>query len=517
MRKLILILFTVSVANASDPHWINKVSFDDATNYYFVQSTQSKLINNPWERKALRQRALQDGLRQIIGTRTSFESRATQTIESAEINTSSVEMFPEADVKKFSERDLFIKDDLIFILYSWPKTEVQKVLQNLNGEMRIPADEVQGDESINSHLIVNSEPQGAEVYIDGIRWGTTPLDLRNRIALGPHKILLEHPQLETLELDEQITSQLKKIDVVLKPLEIVMQLTSNPEGAAVMVDGEYKGQTPTSLRFLVTPKESKKKLTFEHPQALTQNFSIQLNKNSNTQIHVDMVLRPSVVIFGCEPSPCKFQIGEITGELQNRFERKNIKPGDYELVIAKEGFHTKKITFTATPGEAIQLGIVRLEKDIRANRMTGFQLGLAYSGGDFPLKDGMAYMGYDVNFSFLLSAFVFNVGGSAFSIEESDTSTTYKGSAVQTYVGWGLRISDYRLLLLSKSKEWKVTDNTYYGSSKKPNEYSLKGRSLKLDMPIDDYFRWSIEGGKLYYENTEKYESNYSIGIAVEF
>lgn len=96
-------------------------------------------------------------------------------------------------------------------------------------------------------ITIDSEPANAEVYLNNIRLGTTPLTAD--ILAGQHELRLEkqsyQPTTQTLEVYAGADQSLPKI--VLNEANGQFKIESDPIGATVMLDGRYKGLTPVSL------------------------------------------------------------------------------------------------------------------------------------------------------------------------------------------------------------------------------------------------------------------------------
>ena len=93
-------------------------------------------------------------------------------------------------------------------------------------------------------LTVNSNPSGAEVYIDGKKVGTTPL--RNyTIPEGIHEVAVRKAGYAERAYAISIKyGELKVLNVTLSPEIGKLTVKSNPSGAEVYVDGKKVGTTP---------------------------------------------------------------------------------------------------------------------------------------------------------------------------------------------------------------------------------------------------------------------------------
>jgi hypothetical protein len=93
-------------------------------------------------------------------------------------------------------------------------------------------------------LVIDTSPAGATVEIDGNFTGESPV--RKRVFVGIHQIKAVKSGYGALILREIQVERGKKLEIKRK-LPALIQ--SNPPGAEVYVDDEYKGKTPLSFEF----------------------------------------------------------------------------------------------------------------------------------------------------------------------------------------------------------------------------------------------------------------------------
>jgi len=91
-------------------------------------------------------------------------------------------------------------------------------------------------------LSVTSSPAGAEVYLDGVQKGTTPVTITG-VSTGLHMIRVTLPGYEDYST-RVITPNDRTVHANLKVVRTgTLSVTSNPVGADVYLDGVYKGTT----------------------------------------------------------------------------------------------------------------------------------------------------------------------------------------------------------------------------------------------------------------------------------
>lgn len=96
----------------------------------------------------------------------------------------------------------------------------------------------------SSNIIIDSEPTGADVYLNDIKVGVTPYNRRN--IAGNYTVRIEYPMyyehIEQFILKEGVNQNLPK--VILKPRFGFLSATSTPTGAEVLLDNKSIGTTP---------------------------------------------------------------------------------------------------------------------------------------------------------------------------------------------------------------------------------------------------------------------------------
>ncbi|MBQ7667424.1 MAG: PEGA domain-containing protein [Kiritimatiellae bacterium] len=96
-------------------------------------------------------------------------------------------------------------------------------------------------------VLVQSDPPGASVSLDGIHAGTTPL-LLPAVAPGRHGFLFEKPGFKD-QLREMVLAQPGpvKIEAAMESSTAVLAVFSEPSGATVFVSGVDRGKTPVEV------------------------------------------------------------------------------------------------------------------------------------------------------------------------------------------------------------------------------------------------------------------------------
>jgi hypothetical protein len=102
---------------------------------------------------------------------------------------------------------------------------------------------------------VTSDPSGATVFLSGNEKGITPLYVVN-IALGKYQLKVTLPGFrDAVKKVTMVRGRTTSANVKLTPIPVGgLSVTSVPDGAAVLLNGEEKGVTPLSLSNIVAKR-----------------------------------------------------------------------------------------------------------------------------------------------------------------------------------------------------------------------------------------------------------------------
>ncbi len=102
-------------------------------------------------------------------------------------------------------------------------------------------------EPAGSFLQVAVSPLDAQILLDGASWGKG--EHRAPVALGGHELVAQLSGYydQTVQFQAQVDST-TAFDWTLRPRPAAMEVRTEPKGAAVLLDGEYAGPSPITLR-----------------------------------------------------------------------------------------------------------------------------------------------------------------------------------------------------------------------------------------------------------------------------
>lgn len=195
-------------------------------------------------------------------------------------------------------------------------------------------------------ISVDSVPQGALLTIDGEAVGKTPLE-DFRIAPGEYKLTLGHPRYQHVEQllsvsGRDIHQQLK---LELAPAWAEMTISSQPEGAKVLIDGEAEGLTPAKLELI----EGEHQITLQLNNYADWQESFQITAEQALNIGaVALLPAPGVLKLTTEPSAANVTVNGVF-EGQTPLVMSLSPERTHTLSIFKAGYrrHTESLSLAA--------------------------------------------------------------------------------------------------------------------------------------------------------------------------
>ena len=196
-----------------------------------------------------------------------------------------------------------------------------------------------------AEVTINSQPEGADILIDGENAGKTPATVE--ILQGERQLMLQlagfAPWEQTLELAAGQPEALGTVE--LQPAVGVLELASVPSGANVTLDGEFQGQTPLSLE--VSPGRAHRLAVFK-PGYRRYNGSVELPAAGRDSRTVSLKAQLGKVRFELAPPQA---ILRVNGKPRGRGSQTLSLPAfEHSVEIALEGHATVRRRVTPRPG-----------------------------------------------------------------------------------------------------------------------------------------------------------------------
>jgi hypothetical protein len=254
----------------------------------------------------------------------------------------------------------------VWILFRYAKSAITKEKQRLvhlkssNEEIRFSE---QGDSKNTGEgvLEVVSQPPGAEVLIDGDRWGRTPLRIYGQLQVGKHQIRLDHPRFEAVEEPLIVVpGNTLRIEKILVRATGGLRVITSPPNASVFLDGKPMGGSPTEA----VPVEAGKKmrLVISHADAEKMSQEVEVGKGEVRELNLSLPLKPAYLSIVTVPSGAEVHVnGKAFGkDGRSPSSMTRIDPGRHTLQISKDGYRTQTLDVELHGGQRRTLSSIQL-------------------------------------------------------------------------------------------------------------------------------------------------------------
>ena len=193
-----------------------------------------------------------------------------------------------------------------------------------------------------AELVIIGAPDGANVYVDGEYFDKTPLKGAT-ISIGEHAIKVVKEGYETYEKTHTFNSQSAAIDVNIKKSTALLNLSTNPTGASVYVDGYFIGMSNLS-GYNVEQGNHTIKVVKEGYDIYEKRYSFDGN---SSPITVNLKKSTAMLYLSTNPSGASVYVdGSYIGT--SYISGYNVEQGNYKIKVVKEGYETIEKTYTFT-------------------------------------------------------------------------------------------------------------------------------------------------------------------------
>jgi hypothetical protein len=202
-------------------------------------------------------------------------------------------------------------------------------------------------------LYVISNPANANVYIDGVLKGRTPVMLKDTAA-GTHTVGITLSGYADWKATVDAPSGgTKTVSAILKETDTDvnqgLDISSNPGGAKIILDGLEKGVTPKTLNNVAPGIHI---LSIEYPGYISWKSTVDVPETSIKEISANLTANPEsapgwITVFSYPGNASVTLDGNYVGRTSaaSSLNLESKPPGDYTLVLALPGYksYTRRV------------------------------------------------------------------------------------------------------------------------------------------------------------------------------
>ncbi|MBF0226302.1 MAG: PEGA domain-containing protein [Desulfobacterales bacterium] len=239
------------------------------------------------------------------------------------------------------------------------------------------------------YLEIKSDPEGAEVHIDGKKTGITPSTLYN-IPKGLRKIILKKANYESWAKSVNIIPlKTAKIEAVLEKSFGSIKIDGEPSNSEVFIDGNKKGEIPLILSEIPI---GKRKIEFRKQCFDTIKREIFVSGGNEISIKFKLDIACGRLVVNSIPDGASWSLdGNDMGITPGNTDE--IPKGKHSLKVTKVGYREWSSTVIVEPGKIkmVQAKLIPIPMpgDIWKDKITGMEF--------VWVPKGCYYMGSEVD------------------------------------------------------------------------------------------------------------------------
>ena len=198
----------------------------------------------------------------------------------------------------------------------------------------------------NATVIINSDPAGAHVQMNGKEIGDTPVLLPD-LALGSYSATVQMQGYTRRDISWKVQNGRPiLINVPLMHNIGTLSLSSDPEVAEIEIDGKTYGNTPFRDFFEQGQHTIRLTKTGYKPYEKT----VTVKRDETTDVNAVLETLPGSLAIDSDPAGAALFINGVDYGV-TPYSRDSIEAGDYTVRLTKEGYDTLEQTVTVHPGE----------------------------------------------------------------------------------------------------------------------------------------------------------------------
>ena len=221
-------------------------------------------------------------------------------------------------------------------------------------------------------IIVDSNPSGATVFLDGVEKGFTPQELTG-IEVGTRRLMLVMPGYETLNKGVIVNANIPiNVSEVLIPKTGSLTVLTEPIGATVFLNDVAKGKTPHDIPglaigdYVVT-------VSLDNYEDVTQRVTVEYNENTTQKF--DLKPLPGTITIIVSPTRTDVSINRKKYKASSSgFTTVELPAGTHRINFTLSGYEPqeKVVTLGANEKTTLEVNMKKRPAGTSSNPDMGF-------------------------------------------------------------------------------------------------------------------------------------------------
>ena len=198
----------------------------------------------------------------------------------------------------------------------------------------------------NATVLINSDPAGAHVQMNGKELGDTPVILPD-LALGSYSASVQMEGYTRRDISWKVQNGRPiMINVPMMNNIGTLSVNTDPESVEIEIDGRAYGNTP--FRDFMEQGQHKIRLTQTGYKAYEKIVTVK--RDETTDVDIQLETLPGSLTLNSSPSGASILINGVDYGT-TPYSRESIEAGDYTVQMSLPGYDTIEQSVTVHPGE----------------------------------------------------------------------------------------------------------------------------------------------------------------------
>ncbi|MGN0855291.1 MAG: PEGA domain-containing protein [Kiritimatiellia bacterium] len=205
-------------------------------------------------------------------------------------------------------------------------------------------------EAVRGLLLVTSEPTGCDVSLDGLSLGETPRLITTLESKSAYRLLLQKPgyQPRTVEVRFNGRTPLFRHEKLILDSGI-LEISSEPAGAEVSVNGIARGRTPVIVRDIPKGRATVQLTRRGYAEVVRE---LSLNAGDRQTLFLKLEGNPGTLRLTSVPENARFYLNGVT-QGKGPVTLGNLAPGAYTVRAELDGYGTVERTVNIGIGQTV--------------------------------------------------------------------------------------------------------------------------------------------------------------------